>query len=337
MGVLLVLIDGVGLGADDPVRNPLAAAELPVLRSLLGGRSATLAHSPYFEAGVGFTGLDTTLGVVGLPQSGTGHTALLTGVNAAQRFGRHFGPWVPVALRPLVARRSLLALSVAAGLRVAFANAYPEELLDGACRSGRQPLPLRIGPPLAALAAGLLTRHTAALCASDAVASDITNELWRERLGRQQLPRITAEQAGRNLARIAAEHDLTFFGHYATDQAGHRGEAAAANAAMRRVDAFLDGIVGGLSPETVLLLASDHGNIEELDAGHTRNPALGLAVGPGAGELAGRLRSITDVAPAIMATLGVAMPPAEELDLTLGEDHRGSGQREDAVAGGDAE
>ena len=36
--------------------------------------------------------------VPGLPQSGTGQYSLFTGDNGAQRFGRHFGPWVPTML-----------------------------------------------------------------------------------------------------------------------------------------------------------------------------------------------------------------------------------------------
>src|SRR5690606_38676886 len=125
----------------------------------------------------------------------------------------------------------------------------------------RLPLPARIGPPLAARAAGLLTRHTAALLRGDAVASEITNDAWRERLGRLELPVITAAGAGRNLARIAAAHDLTFFAHYATDTAGHRGGMAAALAALQRVDAFLAGILVDLPGDALLLVASDHGNL----------------------------------------------------------------------------
>ncbi len=36
--VVVVFLDGVGLGDDDPQVNPLAAARLPVLTGVLGGR-----------------------------------------------------------------------------------------------------------------------------------------------------------------------------------------------------------------------------------------------------------------------------------------------------------
>src|SRR5687768_10398323 len=35
---ILVFLDGVGIGADDPAYNPFAAAHLPRLEALLGGR-----------------------------------------------------------------------------------------------------------------------------------------------------------------------------------------------------------------------------------------------------------------------------------------------------------
>jgi len=39
MSVLLLFLDGVGLGEDDPDTNPFARAEMPVLTGLLGGRA----------------------------------------------------------------------------------------------------------------------------------------------------------------------------------------------------------------------------------------------------------------------------------------------------------
>src|SRR5690606_3618283 len=135
--VLFVFVDGVGLGPADPAVNPLARADLPALAALLDGRSPVLDAAPYHGSAASLVGLDATLGMPGLPQSGTGQAALLTGRNAAELFGRHFGPWTPTALRPLVERESILARAVAAGLAVAFANAYPEELvyaLDAAAR-----------------------------------------------------------------------------------------------------------------------------------------------------------------------------------------------------------
>jgi 2,3-bisphosphoglycerate-independent phosphoglycerate mutase len=305
--VLFVFLDGVGLGPADPAVNALAAARLPTLEALLGGRRPTIDAAGLSTREATLVGLDAVLGVDGLPQSGTGQAALLTGENAPARFGRHYGPWVPTMLRPLVESESILAQAKRAGRSVAFANAYPEEVVDppppGTRRSRRSPL--RAGPPLAALGAGLLTRHTEALARGDAVASEIVNDGWREHLGRREVPVISPAEAGRNLARIAAAHDLTLYAHYTTDAAGHRRDLAAAIRSIECVDAFLGGVLDALPADTLLLITSDHGNLEDARTGHTRNPALALVYGPGHEEVAGRLRALTDVAGVVLEAVGV--------------------------------
>lgn len=297
--ILFIFLDGVGIGEDDPVRNPFARAVIPTLLKLMGGRLPTLA-APRTQGPLGRAlPLDATLGVDGVPQSGTGQAALLTGENAPRLYGRHFGPWTPVRLRPLVEERSILRRALAAGRSVAFANAYPRGWpgLRGGLRVA--------GPPLAARGAGLLDRHEEALMEGRAVTSEFVNEPWRTHLGHAALPAITEADAGRNLGRIADGADLTFYAHYATDTAGHRGGMEGAVAALERVDRFLAGVLETLPADATLLLASDHGNLEDVSAGHTRNPALGVASGPGAPTLSRSLRSLTDIAPAVLEHLGV--------------------------------
>jgi 2,3-bisphosphoglycerate-independent phosphoglycerate mutase len=275
-------------------------ARLPTFRALIGG-APTLERVGASATATLFP-IDALLGIAGLPQSGTGHATLLTGENAPRMFGRHFGPWVPTALRPLLRERSVLRRAVVAGRRVAFANAYPSEV--AAAGSLRGPA-ARSGPPLAAAGAGLLDRHAEALRRGDAVASEITNDAWRERLGRRDIPRITPRCAGVSLARIAAAHDLTLFAHYTTDTVGHRGTFADAVAAIERVDAFMSGVLDALPSDALLLVASDHGNLEDTRVGHTRNPALGLAHGPAHDHFAASVQSLTDVTPTILRLLCV--------------------------------
>lgn len=295
----MVFLDGVGIGPDEPDRNPFLRARLPVLREILGGRLPTLAGSlPASNRAVAYA-LDATLGLAGTPQSGTGQTSLLTGRNAAELFGRHFGPWTPVKLRPVLAEHNLLSRARGRGLSAAFANAYPEGWHDS--RHSRFPA----APPLAARAAGLLTRHADELARGEAVASGITNTAWREHLGHQHVPEIDPEAAGRNLGRIATTHRLTLYAHYATDHAGHRGEMSDAVEALERVDRFLGGVLEELPSGAALLTASDHGNIEDVRGGHTRNPALGLWAGPEPPELG----SILQVAGAVLDWLGEGRGP----------------------------
>lgn len=310
--VLFVFLDGVGLGPASGT-NPFTAARLPTVERLLDGRRPFASAAPYYSHAASLVGVDATHGQPGIPQSGTGQTTLLTGEDGVKRFGRHYGPWVPTSLRALVAQRSLLALARQAGRRVAFANAYPEELIERVARdvpisravTGSRLGPLRAGPPLAALGAGILDRHTPSLERGDAVASEITNDGWIQRLGRTSLPRPGPEEAGRNLARIAADHDLTLFAHYTPDHVGHRGTWDEAVKALERVDAFIGGIMRDLPSDTLLVVASDHGNIEDSEREHTRNPALGLVAGPGHEDVARGLEHLWDVPFAILGVLGI--------------------------------
>ncbi len=297
--ILLVFLDGVGIGEPDAWVNPLvrASAQLPTLAELMGGTIPTSADPrPSGPGGYAFP-LDATLGVAGLPQSGTGQAALLTGESAAEIYGRHFGPWTPVRLRPLVEERSVLARVADAGGTVAFANAYPKGWPGPLGGKGIA------GPPLAARGAGVLDRHEEALAEGSAVSSEIVNDGWRLHLGHRSVPQITAQEAGRNLARISREASLTLYAHYATDTAGHRKDMGAAIAALEVVDAFLAGLVDDLEANTLLLIASDHGNLEDVRVGHTLNPALAVARGPGA-ERAAELSDLREVTPFVLGLLG---------------------------------
>jgi 2,3-bisphosphoglycerate-independent phosphoglycerate mutase len=292
--ILFVFLDGVGVGAADPRTNAFACARLPHLHNLLGGCLPVREHLPdggrlESERAV-LVAADATLGVPGRPQSGTGQTSLLTGRNAAELFGRHFGSWVPTTLRPMLMRENLLARTVHAGRGAAFANAHPPGF-------GVERRPS--APALAASAAGLLTRGVAELAAGNAVASSITNERWRAAVGDGAVPDIDAAQAGRTLVRLAMEVELTLFAHYDTDFVGHRGALDEAVAALERVDAFLGGVLDTLPADTLLLIASDHGNVEDTSTGHTLNPVPVIAVGPGRQQVAKQVRAITDVAPVV--------------------------------------
>ena len=302
--VLLLFLDGVGIGPADEDVNPFLRTRLPAIRRIIGGDIPTLdAPAVGGEAGAAF-GLDATLSTEGVPQSGTGQAALLTGESAAELYGRHFGPWTPVSLRPLVEHRSVLSRAANAGRRVAFANAYPRGWPGP--KGGRR----IAGPPLAARGAGVLDRHEEALGRGDAVSSEIVNDGWREHLGHDWLPQVSPATAGANLAGVSARADLTLYAHYTTDTAGHKQDMNEAVVALERVDAFFDGLTNALAEDTLLLVVSDHGNIEDVGAGHTQNPALCIARGPGA-RAAASLSDLRQVTSFVLDQLGVGSRDAD--------------------------
>jgi hypothetical protein len=91
--ILFVFLDGVGLGPADEEINPLVAAELPAFRRLAGGHPWSAATPTLVRDRHVFRPIDATLGMPGLPQSGTGQASLFTGVNGARLAGRHYGPY----------------------------------------------------------------------------------------------------------------------------------------------------------------------------------------------------------------------------------------------------
>jgi hypothetical protein len=345
MSLIFIFIDGVGLAPASP-DNPLASAGTPALRGLLGG-PLTLENARGWGMGEGGWGrseshlpspipypptqllkpIDATLGVEGLPQSGTGQTALLAGVNAAKLHGRHQPHSPPVALRGLLAERSIFRRVVSRGGSATFANpfgpGYWQALAERRLR--------RSASVIAAEGAGLRFRDGEDLRAGRAVSWDVTNAAMRIR--EIDAPLVEPAQAGINLAQLAHDHDLVFYESFLPDLAGHgrltiderrttndgqqTNEQSRENdqlsslvlghssvwrqihLAMQRLDGLLGGALAALRPEDTLLLTSDHGNVESIVApAHTRNPVPLLVIGPAAPAFAEQ-ESIMDLADVI--------------------------------------
>lgn len=303
MRILLIFLDGVGVGPADPRSNPFMHAVLPTLRRLLDNALPVQQRSPLVGETASLIPLDATLGVPGLPQSGTGQTALLTGINAPKKRGGHHGPYPDEPTRALLQEWSLFKRLTDAGYRVAFANAYPDRYHERLARgTGRASAIAR-----AAHMAGVRLRGPDDLREGRAVSAFLTNQGWRDHLGYTDIPLISVQEAGRRLARLAEDYDFTLFEYYHTDIAGHRGVQARILEVLEEVDGFLSGVMEGMDTNEIgVLIASDHGNIEDWrTTKHTLNPALLIAVGNSGlpAWAADRMRKLTDVAPAIIELL----------------------------------
>jgi len=132
--VILLFLDGVGLGDADPEVNPFMHVELPAVQKLLGISHVTREQAGTTTHQATLLGLDALLDVPGLPQSATGQTTILTGQNAAAALGEHYGPYPNQQLRNLLTHDSLFRTLLDAGQPVAYANAYPDRFLDRARR-----------------------------------------------------------------------------------------------------------------------------------------------------------------------------------------------------------
>jgi hypothetical protein len=100
------------------------------------------------------------------------------------------------------------------------------------------------------------------LVREDAVAADLTGAGWPDPDPR--VVPVPEAEAGRRLARLAAAHTLTLFEYWLTDKAGHAQDAALAGAVLDALDRFFGGLLDALDPATLLVVSSDHGNLEDL-------------------------------------------------------------------------
>lgn len=304
--ILFVFLDGVGLAPTGP-DNPLSQVPMPHLNELLGGPmvldGGLSAMSP--QDGVTLRALDACLGVPGLPQSATGQTALFTGVNAAALVGEHVTAFPTRVLREVIAHHSLLKRSAEAGRRVLFANAHSERFWQ-MIQEGRRQMG---ASTLTALAADTRIPTLADLREGRAVLWDITHEIASSYLG-YELPPVSPEEAGKRLGILAAEHDLVLFESFLTDLAGHR--RIEPEWVLSRLDRFFGAILADRTPETTVVVCSDHGNVEDASTkSHTINPVPLLAVGPAADSF-NQAVSITDVAPAILSLFEQAPRDGDE-------------------------
>jgi hypothetical protein len=266
---LFLFLDGVGIGRRDPRVNPLFAARLPAMRSLFHGELPSL-HARRMSSRVATViPLDPNLGVAGLPQSGTGQTALFTGINAPKYVGKHFGPYPYSTLKPVLEEQNIFRRLLAAGRTVAFANAFPDRFFEYA----RLPRARLTVTTLCCRYAGVPIRTHVDLAAGTAISADITNAAWAQ-LGHPHIGPVESAEAGRRLARLTLEHDFVLFEYWRTDHAGHSQNMREAVDVLENFDGFLVGIMEGLDTrDTLLLITSDHGNIEDISTkSHTRNP-----------------------------------------------------------------
>lgn len=295
MALIFVFLDGIGLAPPGPT-NPLTDAATPFLHELLGGPLTTEVVQT--RAQLCLRPIDATLGVAGLPQSGTGHVALLTGLNAAHLIGRHMPHYPPVVMRAALAEQSIFRRVRAAGGRVAFANVFPPAYWQAlATRRLR-----RSASVIAAEGAGVRLRDLADLRAGRALTWDITGAAMHARGEALDLPLLDPYAAGRRLAALAAEYELVFFECFLPDLAGHGRFALEPAEVMARIDALLAGVCAACGPADNLLVTSDHGNLEDCSLPiHTRNPVPLLVVGSAAAHFSAVV-DLTGVAAALLAT-----------------------------------
>jgi len=306
--VIFLFVDGVGAGGRDPEVNPLARGDFLLSRFADGG------GSPLPRGGRAVLA-DACLGVPGRPQSATGQSAILSGENAPGAMGQHLLGFPNARLRSWLEPRSIFRALAGEGRATAFANAYPVAHLHalGFPAEGEPELPMEIvrrrsrasATTVAFAAGGGRFRTWSEAREGRALTHDITAH--RANGYGAGIPPREPEEAALVLLDIAREHDLTLFEHFETDEAGHARSMGRALDALDRVDRFARALVAGLGAGDSLVVASDHGNLEDLGTrNHTLNPVPVIGFGRAAG-MVDQVKDLTGIAPLLR---GLARGPS---------------------------
>lgn len=288
--VLLFFIDGLGIGTRGP-HNPLD--NLPHAAPL-----AVFQNEPpaSFLNGI-VVATDPRLGIEGRPQSASGQTTILTGVNAPAAVGYHKQGFPNKALLEILGEHSIFRQLAKAGVEpITFANAYTSRFFAER--------PRWISATTAAVEAGGLPFRTVAdVQRGAAVFMDYTNRLLIER-GEDVSLRTEAE-AGAILSQVVRENRFTLYEYFITDKVGHAQDLPAARTILTSLALFIRELLINLDLErTTVILTSDHGNIEDLSSrNHTLHDVPTIIWGAQREHVAARIKTLADITPAIVDLL----------------------------------
>jgi 2,3-bisphosphoglycerate-independent phosphoglycerate mutase len=288
--VLLFFIDGLGIGTRGPF-NPLD--NLPDAAPLAVFQNET--SDPLFDGIVVPT--DPRLGVEGRPQSASGQTTILTGVNAPAQLGNHKQGFPNKLLLEIIGAHSIFRQLRDAGVGpVTFANAYTDRFFTER--------PRWISATTAAVeAAGMTFRNITDLKNDAAVFMDFTNRVLIER--GVDVSERTEEEAADVLARIASENRFTLYEYFITDKVGHEQDMPKAREILTSLARFIRELLARLDlKRTTVILTSDHGNIEDLSSrNHTLHLVPTIIWGAERERIAATITTLADITPAIVSIL----------------------------------
>src|SRR5882672_7874976 len=194
--VLLFFIDGLGIGPRGPF-NPLDGLDDAEPLAVFRDENLTTIHDGIVVP------TDACLGVEGRPQSASGQTTILTGVNVPATLGYHKQGFPNAAMLEILREHSIFRQLTRAGIKpITFANTYTPRFFEER--------PRWVSATTAAVeAAGLPFRQVADNRAGRAVFHDFTNLSLIER-GENVVPR-TPEEAAIVLANIVSENRFTLY------------------------------------------------------------------------------------------------------------------------------
>lgn len=293
MRTLCIFIDGIGIGNDDPAQNPFIVIDSPLFPQAIRQPVALPFDGVCIPT-------DANLGVPGLPQSATGQTTLFTGLNAAQQIGAHLSGFATPRLIEMLRQDSMFIKARQLGKTAAFANAYSREFFT---LPEKQRTRMTSVTTAATQTADLPFLLVEQIHEGRCLYHDFTNAALRKR--GYDIPLFSPEYAGKQLARLSQAYDLCLYEYFLTDRVGHFGKMDAAAAEVEKLHEFLSAVLEHTdSTSTVVLVCSDHGNLEDVSVmTHTANPTPTLIWGNAPPQSLAAIRSLTDVTPFLLDCL----------------------------------
>ncbi len=292
MRIIFLFIDGLGIGENNLNKNPCAQKKIKLFNFFL---TDSFPKKILYDGTV--KSIDVQLGIPGLPQSATGQAALFTGINAAQLLNTHLSGFPNQALRDLLAKHSIHIKLKNMGKRVAFINVYRPIFFE---KGPEALLRFLSVTSIANWKAGLQFFDVDHLATEQAIYHDFTNlELIKHGI---KVPLFSAEQAGQILARASQNYDFCLYEYFRTDWAGHAQDINNATQLLMQLEQFISTLIKNTDlSNTLIVLTSDHGNIEDLSIKtHTLNSVPIIAWGKRKDALLARIESLIDVTPALL-------------------------------------
>ena len=290
LSLVLFFIDGLGIGTRGS-HNPFDGLEGAGPLAIFADEVPELP----FDGVLAPT--DPRMGVEGRPQSASGQTTILTGVNAPAAIGHHKQGFPNQALLKIISEHSIFLQLKNKGVQpIVFANTYTKRFFESR--------PRWISATTAAVeAAGLDFNVVEDLIAGRAVYHDFTNVMLNERGDNAALR--TPEEAGEVLAAIVAAHRFTLYEYFITDKIGHAQDRETARRVLPALASYVQSLLARLDlKRTTVILTSDHGNVEDLSIrNHTLNLVPTLIWGRHRHSIAARISSLADITPAIVDVL----------------------------------
>ena len=288
--VVLFFIDGLGIGEKNQ-NNPLFTT----------GKIQPLDNFKDSPSEIIFEGIliptDARLEIEGRPQSASGQTTILTGVNAPKFLGYHKQGFPNETLREIIKENSIfLQLKKQKIEQVVFANTYTPQFFTEKQR-------WKSATTCAVEAADLQFRKLPDLLGRKALFHDFTNKTLQEK--GFDVPLFSPVEAADILGKLSEDYSFTLYEHFLTDKIGHDQDFEGARIHLPLLAEFIRETLMRIDlKNTTFILTSDHGNIEDLSVrNHTLNDVPTIVWGRKNQEIADQIKDLTDISPAILQLL----------------------------------